>query len=137
MGGVGWRRVFAVVRTSPNVEKSSTPMMAYIDMIITMITKAFITPGTARTSARITLLSDSTRLNSRKTRKARSVLSSFRGPVSAPVEESTEMVTMKKSKIFHLRFARQDDLSPVEGSVPRTRLACATRHHAPGVPELA
>ena len=45
-------------------------------MMITMIRKAFETPGIALPSATMILLSDGTRLNSRKTRNARNGRSS-------------------------------------------------------------
>ena len=58
-------------------------------------------PGTARMSEVTILLSDLTRLKRRKTRKARSVFRKLNCPASAPVDESTEISTMTKSKIFH------------------------------------
>ena len=72
-------------------------------MMMTMMMKALVTPGIARKSAMMILLSALTRLNSRKTRKARSVLRDLSAPESAPVLPRMEMMTMMKSKIFHLR----------------------------------
>ena len=53
-----------------------------------MTTSAFITPGIERSSATRILLSDSTRLNSRRIRKARRILICLNGPRSTRASET-------------------------------------------------
>ena len=73
-------------------------------MKITMIRKAWATPGTARASETMILLSDLIRLKRRKTRKARSMRSKPSGPSTMRSSESTPTVTTKKSKMFQPDF---------------------------------
>ena len=74
--------------------------------LITMMTKALLTPGMALSSAMITLLSDLMRLKRRKTRKARSILRLPRGEPGgmAPDMSSSPTATTVKSKTFQPEF---------------------------------
>ena len=74
---------------------------------MSMITKALNTPGMALTSATTILLRDSMRLNSRKTRNARSIfswLSGLSGGIRLGIMRVMPTATTMKSKTFHPEF---------------------------------
>ena len=73
-------------------------------MKITMMRKALATPGIALPSETMILLSDLIRLNSRKTRNARSSRSRLPGPMSTRASEIVPTATTMKSKMFHPDF---------------------------------
>jgi hypothetical protein len=83
-----------------------------VQMII--MTKALVTPGIARPSAMMILLSDLMRLKSRKTRKARSMRNRPSG-LSGDVRRARDMqptITTMKSKTFHPDFQNSQNQLP-------------------------